>query len=99
MLSQRHHAWELDCSEDKDRLGRNCRAGCAQRWKTKEGVRHIGSAHVLLGLMALVMGKYLELKAKISLKWCGVVWCVQEAHWRSERTVKLHVRTVEAQNP
>ena len=33
---------------------------------------HIGNAHVPLGLMALEMGKYLELKAKITLKWCGV---------------------------
>ena len=55
---------------------------------TQEAIK----AHVLVCFMALMMGKYLEIKTSQSLKQVrDQLWKVHEAHLRDEQTGKVHV--------
>lgn len=57
-------------------------------------------SHVLICFMALMMGKYLEIKTHLSLKKIRkALWRVHEAHLRDERTGKVHIKRTSADNP
>jgi len=54
-------------------------------------------SHVLICFMALMMGKYLEIKTGMSLKRIrNTLWRVHEAHLRDERTGKVHIKRMKA---
>lgn len=56
-------------------------------------------SHVLICFMALMMGKYLEIKTGISLKRIRhALWRVHEAHLRDERTGKIYIKRMKADN-
>ena len=62
---------------------------------TQEAIK----AHVLVCFMALMMGKYLEIKAGQSLRQVrDLLWQVHEAHLRDERTGKLHILRTNTDN-
>jgi hypothetical protein len=49
-------------------------------------------AHVLVCFMALMVGKYLEIKTEQSLRQVrDQLWKVHEAHLRDDRTGKVHI--------
>jgi hypothetical protein len=49
-------------------------------------------AHVLVYFMALMVGKYLEIKTEQSLRQVrNQLWKVHEAHLRDDRTGKVHI--------
>ena len=49
-------------------------------------------SHVLVSFMALMMGKYLEIKTGISIKQIRTqLWRVHEAHLLDERTGQTHI--------
>ena len=49
-------------------------------------------AHVLICFMALMVGKYLEIKTEQSLRQVrNQLWKVHEAHLRDDRTGKVHI--------
>ena len=57
-------------------------------------------SHVLICFMALMMGKFLELKTKLSLKRIrNALWRVHEAHLRDEQTGRVHVMRMKTANP
>lgn len=57
-------------------------------------------SHVLICFMALMMGKYLELKTGMSLKRIRkTLWRVHEAHLRDERTGKVYIKRTGINNP
>ena len=57
-------------------------------------------SHVLICFMALMMGKYLELKTKLSLKRIRhAMWRVHEAHLRDERTGRVHIKRLASNDP
>lgn len=57
-------------------------------------------SHVLICFMALMMGKYLEIKTGMSLKRIrNTLWRIHEAHLRDERTGKVHIKRMKANNP
>lgn len=56
-------------------------------------------SHVLICFMALIMGKYLEINTKMSLKRIRkALWRVHEAHLRDERTGKVHIKRTGTDN-
>ena len=62
---------------------------------TQESIK----AHVLVCFMALMMGKYLEIKTGQSLRQVrDLLWQVHEAHLRDERTGKLHILRTNTDN-
>ena len=62
---------------------------------TQEAIK----AHVLVCFMALMMGKYLEIKTGQSLRQVrDLLWQVHEAHLRDERTGKLHILRTNTDN-
>ena len=55
---------------------------------TQEAIK----AHVLVCFMALMVGKYLEIKTEQSLRQVrDQLWKVHEAHLRDDRTGKVHI--------
>jgi len=57
-------------------------------------------SHVLICFIALIMGKYLEINTKMSLKLIRkVLWRVHEAHLRDDRTGKVHIKRTGTDNP
>jgi transposase len=57
-------------------------------------------SHVLICFMALMMGKYLEIKTHLCLKRIRkALWRVHEAHLRDDRTGKVHIKRTSADNP
>jgi transposase len=61
--------------------------------RTKEAIQ----AHVLLSFMALMMGKYLEIKTGSSLKQVRrQLWAVHEAHLLDQHTGRTHVVRMDA---
>ena len=62
---------------------------------TQEAIK----AHVLVCFMALMMGKYLEIKTGQSLRQVrDLLWQVHEAHLRDDRTGKLHILRTNTDN-
>jgi len=56
-------------------------------------------SHVLICFMALMMGKYLEIKTGMSLmRIRNALWHVHEVHLRDERTGKVHIKRMKANN-
>jgi len=61
--------------------------------RTKDAIR----SHVLVCFMALMMGKYLEIKTGISIKQNRKqLWKVHEAHLLDERTGQTHIMQMDA---
>jgi len=61
---------------------------------TKDAIR----AHIFVCFMALMMGKYLEIKTGVSLRQiCYQLWDIKEAIVRDERTGELHSLPMELQ--
>lgn len=57
-------------------------------------------SHVLICFMALMMGKYLEIKTQLSLKKTRkALWRVHEAHLRDDRTGKVHIKRTNIDDP
>jgi len=62
---------------------------------TQEAIK----AHVLICFVALMMGKYLEIKTGMSLKRIrDELWKIHEAHIRDERTGEIHVMRMDIRN-
>jgi hypothetical protein len=50
--------------------------------------------------MALIMGKYLEINGKMSLKRIRkILWRVHEAHLRDDRSGKVYIKRTGTDNP
>lgn len=63
--------------------------------RTQEAIK----AHVFICFMALMMGKYLEIKTGMSIKRIrDELWKIHEAHIRDERTGEVHVMRMDTRN-